>query len=94
MSTSPTKNILALAYEAGLRRSETLLLKVGDVEDHVDYHKVYVRNSKSRPRIVLIIRYKETLRDWLRTHPWRSDPETYLFPAKTKDPYHPLGITT
>jgi len=48
-AVQPYKSILALAYECGLRRSEILLLKIGDIEDLGDYIRLHVRNSKSEP---------------------------------------------
>ena len=93
-AVQPYKSILALAYECGLRRSEILLLKIGDIEDLGDYIRLHVRNSKSEPRMVFLVRFKEILRDWIRKHPWRRDPEAYLFPSKTISPYVPLNPTT
>ena len=93
-ASQPYKAIFALAWEGGLRRSEILLLKIADLQDCGDYIKVTVRNSKSEPRTVLIIRFKDIIRDWLRKHKWRRDKEAYLFPAKTAGPYEPLSPRT
>ena len=62
-AVQPYKSILALAYECGLRRSEILLLKIGDIEDLGDYIRIHVRNSKSEPRTVFLVRYKDILRE-------------------------------
>jgi len=45
-------------------------------------------------RAVYIVMYQKYLRDWLVEHPWRSDPDAYLFPARTKGPYHQVSRTT
>ena len=84
---------MALAYECGLRRSEILLLKIRDVKDLGDYIRIRVRNFKSKPRMVFLVRFKEILREWVKKHPWRKGPEAYLFPSKTIPPYVPLNPT-
>ncbi len=74
----PYKAVLALLYEGGLRRSEVLSLRYGDVEPWDYGYKVIVRRSKSEPRAVFIIRYQQVLREWLQQH--RSkDPGDVLF---------------
>ena len=93
-AVQPHKSILALAYEGGLRRSEILLLKVKDVIDCGDYIKITVRNSKSKPRTVIIVQFRDIIRDWLKRHKWRNDPEALLFPARTKGPYRPMKAST
>ena len=93
-AVQPHKSILALAYEAGLRRSEILLLRIKDVQDCGDYIKITVRNSKSKPRTVIIVQFRDVIRDWLRRHKWRNDPEALLFPARTKGPYNPMKASS
>jgi|GEM_PF-1856229 len=62
------KAILAIIYETGARRGEVLNLKVGDVEDVGDYIRLKIRKSKSKPRVVAVVRYQNVVRDWLRRH--------------------------
>jgi len=50
--------------------------------------------SKTTQRDVYIGRYQKYLRDWLVEHPWRSDPDAYLFPARTKEPYPQVNRAT
>jgi len=88
----PYKSILALAYECRLRRSEILLLKIKDIVDCSDYLKIFVRNSKTRLRIVVVVQFRDILQDWLRRHPFKKDPEAFLFPKRTVFPYEPPHV--
>jgi len=45
-------------------------------------------------RAVYIVTYQRHLRDWLAEHPWGSDPDAFLFPARTRGPYHQVSRTT
>jgi len=64
------------------------------VEDHGDYIKIIVPESRTMQRAVYIVTYQRHLRDWLAEHPWGSDPDAFLFPARTKGPYHQVNRTT
>jgi len=79
----PYKAILAIIYETGARRGEVLNLKVGDVEDVGDYIRLKIRKSKSKPRVVAVVRYQNVVRDWLRRHAQRDDPDAPLFYTRT-----------
>ncbi len=45
-------------------------------------------------RTVYIVMYQKYLREWLVEHPWKSDPDAFLFPARSKEPYHQMNRTT
>jgi len=75
----PYKTIIAIIYETGARRGEVLSLKVGDVEDAGDYIRLKIRRSKSKPRVIVVVRYQNLIRDWLRRHIARDDPNAPLF---------------
>ena len=75
--------ILVIIYETGARRGEVLSLRVGDVEDVGDYIRLRIRKSKSRPRVVVVVRYQNLGREWLRRHPGREDPGALLFYTRT-----------
>ena len=79
----PYKAILAIIYETGARWGEVLSLKVGDVEDVGDYIRLKIRKSKSKPRMVAVVRYQNVVRDWLRRHAQRDDPDAPLFYTRT-----------
>lgn len=93
-AVQPHKSIIALAYECALRRSEILLLRIGDIEDYGDYIKITVRRSKSKPRTVLLIKYKHILREWLKKHPTKNDPQAFVFFSKTHGVYKPMSTGT
>ena len=59
-----------------------------------DSIKVFVRNSKSRPRAVVIVQFRDAIREWLRKHKWRDDPEALLFPSRQLSPYKPMRPST
>ena len=79
----PYKTILAIAYETGARRGEILNLKVGDVEDAEDYIKIRIRKNKSEARTVIVIRYQNVVREWLKLHEFKDNPSAPLFYTRT-----------
>jgi len=79
----PYKTIIAIIYETGARRGEVLSLKVGDVEDAGDYIRLKIRRSKSKPRVIVVVRYQNLIRDWLRRHIAKDDPNAPLFYTNT-----------
>ncbi len=84
----PYRSVLILLYEGGLRLSEALSLKYGDVELWDYGYRIHVRTSKSRARVVYIIKYQQILHDWLEQH--RSkDPNDWLFYSSTGNPLRP-----
>ena len=88
----PYKTVISIIYETGIRRSEALSLKYGDVEEWDYGYKLKIRHSKSQPRIVYIIIYQNTLREWLQQH--RSkDPNDWLFYTSTGNPIRPSTLT-
>ena len=88
----PYKTILAILYETGVRRSEALSLKYGDVEKWEHGYKIRIRRSKSQPRTVYIILYQNILEDLLRKHRTK-DPEDWLFKTRTGNPVTPSALT-
>ena len=84
----------AVLYKGGLRLGDALSVRIRHIEDHGDYIKIVVPKSKTMQRAVYIVRYQRYLREWLIEHPWRDLPDAYLFPARTKGPYHQMNRTT
>ena len=48
-----------------------------------DYIRLRIRKSKSKPRVVVVVRYQNLVKEWLRKHLGRDDPEAPLFYTKT-----------
>jgi len=88
------KALFSIIYEGGLRLGEALSIRIRHVEDHGNYIKVIVPKSKTMQRAVYIVTYQRYLRDWLAEHPWGSDPDAFLFPARSRGPYHQVNRTT
>ncbi len=88
----PYKTIIAILYEGGLRRCEALNLRYGDVEAWDVGYRVWVRRSKSLPRVVFIIKYAHILREWLLQHRSRH-PGDWLFYNTYGEPVKPSALT-
>ena len=88
----PYKTIIAILYEGGLRRCEALNLRYGDVEPWDVGYRVWIRKSKSLPRVVFIIKYAHVLRDWLLQHRSKN-PNDWLFYNTYGEPVRPSALT-
>ncbi len=86
--TLKNKALIAVLLEGGLRISEALSLRIGDVEFDEYGAKLYVRQSKTEARPVRIIKYTHILRAWLQSHPQRNNPQAWLFPKATNPDKH------
>ncbi|MDG6963021.1 MAG: tyrosine-type recombinase/integrase [Nitrososphaerota archaeon] len=73
------KAFIALGHELGLRVSENLLLKVGDIEFDDAGALVRVRKGKTGPRTLRAIACLRHLTNYLEKHPYRKDPEAPLW---------------
>ncbi len=88
----PYKAILAVLYEGGLRRCEALNLRYGDIEPWDVGYRIWVRKSKSQPRVVFIVKYAHILRDWLLQHRSKN-PNDWLFYNRYGEPIRPSALT-
>jgi len=88
----PYKAIIAILYEGGLRRCEALNLRYGDVEPWDIGYRIWVRKSKSLPRVVFIVKYAHVLREWLLQHRSKH-PKDWLFYNKDGLPVRPSALT-
>ncbi len=88
----PCKSIIAILYEGGLRRCEALNLRYGDVEVWDVGYRIWVRKSKSEPRVVFIVKYAHVLRDWLLQHRSKH-PSDWLFYNRYGEPVRPSALT-
>ena len=89
----PYKAIIAILYEGGLRRCEALNLRYGDVEPWDVGYRVWVRKSKSLPRVVFIVKYAHVLRDWLLQHRSKH-PNDWLFYNTYGEPIRSSTLST
>jgi integrase/recombinase XerD len=80
--------ILTTAYAAGLRISETVNLKITDVDS--ERMVIRVRQGKrNKDRYTML---SPVLLDMLRNYWWAARPESYLFPGRRRD--RPMSVST
>ena len=76
--------LFSAAFETGARPSELLSLRYMDIvvvsEGGQQYAKLNIRESKSEPRTVPVVRLFGFLKAWLDLHPLKK-PESPLFPS-------------
>ena len=73
------KAFIALGHELGLRVSENLLLRVGNIQFDDFGALVHVRRGKTGSRTVRAIACVRYLADYLEKHPYRKDPNAPLW---------------
>jgi integrase len=74
------KVLVALVYETGARIQEILLLKGRDVEFDEHGARLWIRKSKSDPRVVRVALYANLLASWLEAR--KPAPEEPIFPRE------------
>lgn len=75
-----------LLWDKGPRIGEALSIKLKHVE--VDGKKLLIKipgNKGSDTRTVPVYQGRKTIKDWVQRHPYRGNPEAYLFPVLQKD---------
>jgi site-specific recombinase XerD/ribosomal protein L40E len=72
------KAFILTLYESGCRVSELLTLKIKNV-DFDDYGAVLIVRGKNGMRRVRIIASEPELRNWLDNHPFKNNPEAFLW---------------
>ncbi len=86
--------MIRLLAESGIRRSELVTLRVGDVSFDSQLATVWA-NGKSGEGAVFLFDCAPYLMNYLRTHPKRKDPSAPLFFSYVgKGEIKPLGLTT
>ncbi len=86
------KAFIAVGYETGARPEELLSIRLKDI--HVDSLgcKVILR-GKTVERITRVVIYMSLLRQWLDIHPFKNDPNAYLWLSEaTNHKFEPLGL--
>ncbi len=78
-STTRDKALISVAAELGVRVSELLLLKVGDVQFDDAGALVHIRKGKTGARTLRLIASVDHLARYLETHRFRSDPNAPLW---------------
>ncbi len=74
--------IVLVLYESGMRAGELLSLRVGDVSFD-RYGAVVVVSGKTGDRRIRLVDSAQALREWLRYHPGRGDPEAPLWASRS-----------
>lgn len=77
------KAIVAMMYESAARLDEFRKLKIKDVKID-EYGAVIILRGKTGKRRIRLIESAPYLQMWLNVHPYRDDPNAYLFPGEHK----------
>lgn len=80
-SSPRDRAIVLVLYESGVRAGELLSLRVGDVSFD-RYGAVIVVSGKTGERRIRLVDSAPALRDWLRYHPRREDPQAPLWTSR------------
>jgi integrase len=70
--------LLSLLWESGCRAGEILTMQIKHIAFEDNLTRITV-NGKTGPRRVPIIYSTPYLSEWLRNHPFKEDPEAYLW---------------
>jgi integrase len=73
------KFALAVLFDSGMRVREFYNVKFADLTQENGGYKVRIRISKTRPRTINLPLYAEVIEEFLREHPERNNPESYVF---------------
>ena len=77
-NNSKQKALISILYEGALRLGEALSLRIRDIE----FTKYGVRLrilGKTGERTILLFKSEPYIRQWVQTHPLKSNPNAYLF---------------
>jgi len=73
------RTAIAITYEGGLRLDEVRNIRLKDVSVNEDHVRIIIRRSKSEPRPILIIEFKDLILKWLECHVAKHEPNAFLF---------------
>lgn len=86
------KAFIAVGYETGARPEELLSIRLRDIQVDSLGCKVILR-GKTVERITRVVIYFPLLRQWLDIHPFKNDPNAYLWLSEaTNHKFKPLGL--
>jgi len=91
-NTIQKKAFIAVGYETGARPEELLNIRIKDILFDSKGAKVILR-GKTVERVTRVIAYVSLLKQWLSIHPFRNDPNAYLWLSEaTNHRWRPLGL--
>jgi integrase len=76
---SRDKALIITLYESGARISELLNVHIKDVEFREQQTVIKIRTSKTKKREVPLFDSTQYLLKWINEHPYRNDPEAFVF---------------
>jgi integrase len=75
------KAMVWLLFETGARIGEFLNVRLRNVTDKESYYLIRIEVSKTFKRTIPIYEAQNYLRDWLASHPDKTNPNAFLFPT-------------
>ena len=78
------KAFLKLLHETGMRCSEILTVKIKDLQQEGAVAKLTVPPMKTEQRTIPIIHSLPYTHKWLEIHPFKNDPEAFLFIGESR----------
>ncbi len=91
-NTIQRKAFIAVAYETGARPEELLNIRIKDILFDNKGAKVILR-GKTVERVTRVIAYVSLLRQWLSVHPFKNDPNAYLWLSEASNhKWKPIGL--
>jgi len=92
-NTIQKKAFIAVGYETGARPEEMLNIRIKDILFDSKGAKVILR-GKTVERVTRVIAYVSLLKQWLSIHPFKNDPNAYLWLAEASNhKWKPIGLT-
>jgi len=91
-NTIQRKAFIAVAYETGARPEELLNIRIKDILFDSKGAKVILR-GKTVERVTRVIAYVSLLKQWLSVHPFKNDPNAYLWLSEASNhKWNPIGL--
>jgi integrase/recombinase XerD len=93
-NTIQKKAFIAVGYETGARPEELLNIRIKDILFDKNGAKVILR-GKTVERVTRVIAYVPLLKQWLSIHPFKNDPNAYLWLSEaTNHKWRPISISS
>ena len=91
-NTIQRKAFIAVGYETGARPEELLNIRIKDILFDSKGAKVTLR-GKTVERVTRVIAYVSLLKQWLSVHPFKDDPNAYLWLSEASNhKWKPIGL--
>jgi integrase len=84
---SRDKALISTLYESGVRINELLNIHIKDVEFQEQETIIKIRTSKTKKREIPVFDSTQYLIKWINEHPFKNDPEAYLFMCMASNYY-------